>query len=217
MRASTLLFAATVAISASFAIVAAHRDDRSGFYLFKPLTTFIILLGAAWLVQPAPPLYRHLVVLGLALSLAGDVFLMLPGRRFVAGLAAFLLAHLAYIAAFGIGSPVAARQFVWLLPFIASGAVVATHVWGALGTLKVPLVLYVAVICAMAWRAAMRGQAAAVPHSSFLLAFAGACLFVLSDAILAVRRFRHPSRMAHSLELSTYWVAQFLIAMSVRG
>ena len=34
---------------------------------------------------------------GLIFSLAGDIFLMLPKERFVAGLVAFLLAHLAYI------------------------------------------------------------------------------------------------------------------------
>jgi len=32
---------------------------------------------------------------------SGDVFLMLPSDRFVAGLVAFLMAHLCYIAAFG--------------------------------------------------------------------------------------------------------------------
>ncbi|NIW49240.1 MAG: lysoplasmalogenase, partial [Gammaproteobacteria bacterium] len=36
-------------------------------------------------------------LIGLALSLAGDIFLMLPDEKFIAGLVSFLLAHLAYI------------------------------------------------------------------------------------------------------------------------
>ena len=206
-----------MAVSAAFAIVAVRRDDKQGFYLFKPLTTFIILLGAAWLIRPAPPLYRTLVVVGLGCSLGGDILLMLPGGRMAGGIAAFLAAHLAYLVAFSLASPVALSQLAWLLPFLAlCGAILADR-WGALGKLKVPLVIYTAVICTMAWRAAMRGQSVFIPRQTFLFGVAGACLFVVSDAILVLRRFGRPFAAAESLGLATYWAAQFLIAMSVRG
>ena len=216
MRVSTLLFLASVAISAGFAIVAAVRNDVAGYRLFKPLTTFIILLGAAWLIQPAPSLYRGVIVLGLALSLAGDILLMLPADRFLAGLVAFLLAHLAYGAAFSIGNPVGAGQIAWLLPFVALGTVILGALWRGLGRYRLPLALYVAVIAAMAWRAAMRGQAPAIPRGTFLLALAGACLFMLSDGVVAVRRFGRAFPGAQPVELATYWAAQCLIAMSIR-
>jgi len=217
IRPSTLLFVAATAISAAFAIVAAARHDRQGYYLFKPLTTFIILLGAAWLVQPGGQPYRSLVVLGVALSLAGDVLLVLPANRFALGLAAFLLAHVAYIAAFSTGSPLAVSQLAWLVPFLAASVAITAYVWSGLGKLRAPVLLYVATISVMVWRAAMRGQAAAVPRASFLLALLGACLFVTSDAILVIRRFRRPFRTAHALELAAYWAAQVLIALSVRA
>ncbi|OYV66259.1 MAG: hypothetical protein B7Z72_11685, partial [Gemmatimonadetes bacterium 21-71-4] len=121
---STILFVASVAVSAGFAIVAVAKDDRSGTYLFKPLTTCIVMLGAAFLLQPGAQPYRSLVVLGLAFALAGDVLLMLPRDSFAAGFAAFLLAHVAYIAAFSAGNPPAARQLAGLLPFLAAGAAV---------------------------------------------------------------------------------------------
>ncbi|NIN65212.1 MAG: lysoplasmalogenase, partial [Anaerolineae bacterium] len=72
---------------------------------FKPLTTFLILLMA--LVSPGATtsLYRGAIVLGLAFSLVGDVFLMLPSDRFLLGLISFLLAHMAYIGAFSLGLP----------------------------------------------------------------------------------------------------------------
>jgi len=217
MRASTLLFIAAIAISASFAIVAAARGDRPGFTFFKPLTTLIILLGAAWLIQPGSQPYRGLIVLGLALSLAGDLLLALPTNRFLAGLVAFLLAHVTYIAAFGVGNPLATRQIAWLPPFLAFGAALTAFVWSGLGKLRAPVLVYAATISVMAWRAASRSQTAAVPSTSFLLALTGACLFVASDTLLAIRRFRRPFPGAHSLELTAYWLAQLLIALSVRS
>lgn len=142
---------------------------------------------------------------------------MLPGARLAGGIVAFLLAHLAYLAAFSLANPVAPAQVVWLLPFVAfCGAVLADR-WGALGRLKVPLVIYTAVICTMAWRAAMRGQSVFIPRQTFLCGVVGACLFVVSDAIMVLRRFGRRFPAARSLELGTYWLAQFLIAISVRG
>ena len=47
-------------------------------------------------------------VAALSLSLAGDVLLMVRKDLFVAGLAAFLLAHLAYVGAFNPSPPPAA-------------------------------------------------------------------------------------------------------------
>ena len=214
---STLLFLAAVAVSAACAIVAIRREDRQGVYFFKPLTTFIILIGAAWLFGPAPPLYRTLVVVGLGCSLGGDILLMLPGERMAGGITAFLLAHLSYVAAFSVANPVTLAQVVWLVPFVAfCGAVLADR-WGALGRLKIPLVIYAAVICTMAWRAAMRGQSVFIPRQTFLFGAVGACLFVVSDTILVLRRFGRLFPGVQSLELATYWAAQFLIAMSVRG
>ena len=206
-----------MAISAAAAIVAVSRDDRQGVYLFKPLTTLIILIGAAWLIRPAPPLYRTLVVIGLGCSLGGDILLMLPGGRMSGGIAAFLLAHLSYLAAFSLANPVTVTQLPWLLPFVGfCGAVLADR-WRALGRMKVPLVVYAAVISAMAWRAAMRGQAVVIPRQTFLFGALGACLFVVSDALVVLRRFGRTHPAAQPLELATYWAAQLLIAVSVRG
>ncbi len=156
------------------------------------------------------------MVLALALSLAGDVLLVLPADRFALGLAAFLVAHVAYIAAFSTGSPLAGNQLPWLVPFLAVTGGITASVWSRLGRLRAPLLVYVAAISVMAWRAAMRGQAASVPRASFQLALLGACLFIASDALLVLRRFRRPFRAAHEIELAAYWAAQLLIALSVR-
>jgi uncharacterized membrane protein YhhN len=217
VRPSTLLFLGAVAISAAFALAALRRDDHSGFAFFKPLTTFIVLVGAAGLVRPAAPSYRGLVVLGLALSLGGDVLLLPRHERFRAALIAFLLAHLAYLAAFGLANPVAPRELPLLVPWLAAGSAVAAAVWRGLGRMRIPVLGYVAVIATMAWRAGTRLDAPGIPRTSALLGLGGALAFMASDAILALRRFRAPIRGAHEVELGLYWMAQTLIALSVRS
>jgi len=48
-----LLAVLSVAVSAACAMVAAYRGDRHGLYLFKPLTTVIIIVATLWLFAPA--------------------------------------------------------------------------------------------------------------------------------------------------------------------
>jgi len=205
--AGTVLAAATAALH----VRAEYRGPRWQVYLCKPLTT-ALLLGLALLAQGSGARYQAAVAVGLTLSLFGDVFLMLPGDRFVAGLASFLLAHVAYLVAFTAGVPLGTAP--WLLaPYALAGAAVLRLVWPRLRRLRGPVLLYVAVIVAMAWQAA--AGAWTLRTTPALLAAAGAALFVASDALLALNRFRTPFRSAQALVMSTYVAAQWLIALSV--
>lgn len=216
---ASLLAIAAIAVSATFAVLASWRRDRRGIYLFKPLTTVLIIVAALWLFAPAMRRYQEVVLLGLALSLAGDAFLMLPGNKFLWGLASFLAAHVAYIWAFTLGVGYEPAQLPWLAPFAFFGLMVVVYLWRGLpdATLKGAVVVYVLVIVAMAWRAAVRAQSPVVPYPSAVTAVAGACLFLLSDTILAIDRFRQPFRLAQPVVFATYWAAQLLIGLSVRA
>src|ERR1043165_6191429 len=98
-----LALTAAVFISAVLTIRAEYRGPRIQFYVFKPLTVVLIILVALQAKHETGAQYKSLVVGGLLCSLAGDVFLMWPRDRFVAGLVSFLVAHLFYIAAFAAG------------------------------------------------------------------------------------------------------------------
>src|ERR1041384_5570246 len=89
-----------IAVSSLLTIVGQYRS-RGLVYVFKPLSTGLIIALALTAHEPATAQYYHLVLAGLVFSLAGDVFRMLPQDRFVAGLVSFLIAHLFYIVAFG--------------------------------------------------------------------------------------------------------------------
>jgi uncharacterized membrane protein YhhN len=181
-------------------------------YLFKPLTTVLLLLLAALSPSAHGPRYQWAVVLGLACSLAGDVFLMLPADRFVAGLASFLLAHLAYLAAFGTGVPLGTAPAL-VIPLLVVVVALLRFLWPGLGQYRGPVLAYGTVIALMVWQAWGRGWS--LPGPGSMLAGAGAALFMVSDGILAIDRFRRPFPEAQLLVMSSYVAAQAMIALSV--
>jgi uncharacterized membrane protein YhhN len=196
--------------SASFHIRAEYRGPRWRVYVCKPLTTTLLLAMA--LLAPGPSRYQLAIAAGLLLSLAGDVFLMLPRDRFVAGLASFLLAHVAYVVAFTSGVPLGTAPGI-LVPAALPGGVVLALLWSRLGALRGPVAIYVVVITLMAWQATARVWT--LHTGAAALAACGAACFVASDALLALNRFRTPFRSAQALVMGTYVVAQWLIALSV--
>lgn len=93
----TLLLSPLILVAAALAVRADYRGPPWHHYLGKPLATTLIFV-LAWSRAPdATRSYALAILLGLLCSLAGDIFLMLPGDRFIPGLVSFLLAHLAYI------------------------------------------------------------------------------------------------------------------------
>lgn len=209
-----ILLSALTAISAMLHLRAEYRGSQFHVYIFKPLTMLFIILIALQAGLPTSRFYKYMIVLGLASSLVGDVFLMLPHDRFVYGLASFLFAHLFYIAAFS-QSGFRARSLGSLLPFLIYGSLMLWLLWPGLGKLRVPVIFYMAVILLMGWQAFNRWVEADVMGSD--LALAGALLFIASDSILALNRFKRPFRSAQFLILSTYFAAQWLIALSIEA
>lgn len=206
----TFILMLLVILSASIHIRAEYRGPRQHVYVFKPLTMVFIWLIAI-LGQATFPFYKYMIITGLVFSLAGDVFLMLPSDRFLAGLVAFLIAHLFYIAAF---LPEISALTWWpLVPLVIYGIVIYIIVASSLGKLKLPVLIYVVVILIMAWLAWERWSQTG--QSGALLAFVGAVLFVISDTILAINRFRGAFKPSRALNLTTYFAAQWLIASSV--
>ena len=194
------------------ATVARRRRFKRLEYVFKPLTMVFIIAIAVLAEHPVSSAYHILIVLALLASLAGDVFLMLESDRFIYGLASFLLAHILYAIAFASEGSAAAP--LWYgLPFLLYGVVMLWWLWGFLGPMRGPVIVYMAAILIMAWQAANRWVE--TNDRGALLALAGAYLFVASDSVLAVERFRGAFRSAPFWVLSTYFAAQWLIALSV--
>lgn len=203
----------SVALLVTFALLL--RADYAGVaqqvYLFKPLSTMLVIAIVFPAARQPDDTYARLVAVGLLFSLGGDVFLMLPRDRFVAGLASFLVAHLFYIGAFTRDGGFS-RHSSTALPLVALGAILLSLLWPFLGPLRLPVVAYMLVILVMAWQALERSRLDA--HDGAWWAAVGAVLFVASDATLGLVRFRADFAGSRALVLGTYYLAQWMIATS---
>jgi uncharacterized membrane protein YhhN len=204
--------AVLAALSLALHLRAEYAKASRQIYLFKPLTTVIIAIFAALPSGSASTRYQLAIMTGMLLSLAGDVFLMLPGDRFVAGLISFLAAHVAYIIAFTSEVALGARPLL-LVPYAVAASGVVVFLWPRLGRLRAPVIVYVSVIVLMAWQAAAR--ASLLGTRAAMLAAIGAAFFVASDSVLAIRKFRAAVPHAQAIVMITYVLAQWLIAASV--
>lgn len=209
-------FAITAVGAAALSLVlqlrAEDRGPRWQVYFFKPLTTSLLVLLAAVPPSAQGARYQVAICVGLACSLLGDVFLMLPRDRFVPGLASFLVAHAAYIVAFTTGVSLGAAP-AFLLPLLGVAILLVRLLWPSLGSLRIPVLVYTATILLMVWQAWARRWL--LPTPSATLAAVGAGLFMVSDGLLALNRFGRPLPRAQVLIMTSYVAAQTLIALSV--
>lgn len=219
-----VLLTRLIAASATGAIVGALLGGPWIWlhYVCKPLATVLLLLLAARAIAPVSARYRGTILLGLLFSLLGDIFLMLPVDMFLAGLGAFLLAHLFYMSAFFAGSD-ARTRLTSIAVFAVFGVANLAGLLPRLeSAMRVPVIAYVIALLLMAGFALARarslrareGTASAVAASARLAAI-GAALFVVSDTLLAWNRFGGGIPLASLWVLATYFTAQWYIARSV--
>ena len=183
-------------------------------YVAKPLTT-AGLVGVALAVDPVHPDMRVAFVVALVLSLAGDVFLMLPGDTyFVPGLGSFLLAHLAYVVGFvigpGTGAELAVGALITLVVAVPLGVRLLRAVKRTSPALAGPVAAYVTVIAVMVACATGWGNAFAV---------VGAWLFFASDALIGETRFvrtgQEDARWGRLAIIVTYHLGQAGLVLSL--
>jgi uncharacterized membrane protein YhhN len=163
----------------------------------------VALIAAAAAAEDAPTGVRAWFVVALALSLAGDVLLLLPERWFIAGLVAFLGAHVAYIAGMVTldqSLPGVIAGFV--LVFIGATAVGRTLIRAVSRrepALRAPVAAYLVVISTMV-------VAACGTVEPWLVG--AALLFYASDAMLGWNRFVHRQPWRDVAVMVTYHLAQ---------
>jgi alkylglycerol monooxygenase len=210
-----LAIAAVAAAVDWWAVWAETPRARLAERVAKP-TALLALIGVAVVARPATPSVEPWLLLALLGSLAGDVLLLPPGRL-VPGLVAFLLAHVAYIAALS--------QLPSSPAGLALGVVVGLVVVASVGRrlvraasrqgMGVPVAAYLGVISLMA----VAATGTLLPTAAL-----GAWLFVGSDSMLGWGEFvvaggpDGRSRGGQRLRLAviaTYHLAQALLVVTL--
>ena len=189
-------------------------DWQTGIYFSKPL---IMISLSFWFWEKTKTnrsKFSLFILLGLMASIAGDSFLMFTQHApifFLLGLGSFLIAHLFYITAFikkgnrpQIKLPVLVPILIYLSAFIY-------YLLPDLpGDFKIPVIIYGCVISTMLLLSISRN---AMTRSKTLAL--GAALFVLSDSIIAIGKFKELGVSDNLLGLAimiTYIFGQYLIA-----
>lgn len=213
-----LLLLALVFALADWYCVAAGKIKLRWFTKPAVILTLLVgfTLGGGWHGQ------TYWFGMGLIFSLAGDVFLVLPPRFFLAALSIFLAAHIMYILGFSQGLTLPG----WGAAFPLSGLIVADFfayhrlrqalVARTKGRwLRFPIHLYQIIISLMLLTALQTLWRADWPGSSAWLASAGALLFFVSDTILAYNRFVALIRGGKLLVIITYHLGQAALICGV--
>ncbi|MBN2415637.1 lysoplasmalogenase [bacterium] len=202
-----------IAITALLCIAADFSKRERLFVILKPVTTMLIIALAA---QSDPSMSRDLLFAGLVFSLVGDTALIKrdDGRFFRIGLIAFLITHLFYIAAFSIGVTIQITEPGIIVVLVLLALLLYGRFRPGLGSLKIPVIIYMTVISLMVERAASAFGSEIFTIAQAFRLFAGAVLFYISDIIVAWNRFVTP--FPHNrINLLFYYAAQTLIVMSL--
>lgn len=204
-----LVFAAAAAVLYAFMITRGPDLRRT---LVKTVPVALLSLLAA--IEGGPVL----LVAALALSALGDACLAQDGERaFLAGLASFLAAHIAFAALFfGMNEAGLFSSEPWRLAIGAGMAALAlgllARLWPAVGPkLQIPVAAYAAAILAMG--------VTALGAPGYGLAL-GAAAFMASDSLLAAEKFlTGPGSPWSSPMRLGVWVlyiaAQFILTLSI--
>lgn len=196
----SLIYAvAACALAVWYLVAFAGRAPRILKTLVK--TGSVALLALAAQIAGGP----EWLVLALVFGAVGDACLTVPTKpAFIAGLIAFGLSHLAYIALFLDYGAVPHLMTAW--PVAIYGVVMMRQLWVPAGALRWAVLGYVIVISVMGMSVLM------LPDPYRMAIFAGFA-FVVSDSLLSKELFvwpdRHPARRWSPYAVwSLYWGAQ---------
>lgn len=212
----SVLLSVVLAASIALALFYFRFLERRSSHWRTGLKTAPILLLAAYAFLAQAPL---LLVLALVLGVLGDAFLAYDGEPpFIAGLVAFLLSHLAYIALFWPsvepGLVIAsAWRYTAAWTFVILAGMMLLVLWRPAGPLATAVAIYAVAMVVMALSALALKPA---PPS------AGAVLFVVSDTALAIQKFlvRPDAPVTKRLKpviWGTYYAAQLVFTLAIAG
>lgn len=204
---SLLVFASAAAYMAAI-----YLKKAKWIYVLKP-GTMLLIIGVALIDLQGAGKYGILIVIGLLFSLAGDLFLMLPTDRFLEGLISFFIAHVIYAAAFMAEWSQKLDDLnvlIWLMLALLALLFFRLLLNGVKEkggrAMVVAVSLYITVISVMTGMSFLSSQ-------GFVIA--AALFFYLSDGTLAWDRFKSSLKYRDYMVMSTYFLAQFLFAVSV--
>ncbi|RPE00093.1 lysoplasmalogenase [Aureibaculum marinum] len=181
-------------------------------YIFKPM--LMLSLVALYLVTTT---YRNNWYIGaLLFSFLGDVLLLFDGEiYFILGLLSFLIAHIIYIVIVlsWITTTSIKKIVVASLPFLIYFLFLINFLRSSLNQLFMPVVIYGLTISTMGLVSLLYYLNSKNTAAKYMIT--GACLFVISDSVLAINKFYTSISIFPIVVMFTYLTAQYLILKAI--
>ena len=206
------IFVTILTGTCAFLLVRAETTGSPNARLFK-MAASTGFVAIALSVGALSNTYGRIVLVALVFSWAGDLLLTFTSPpAFLGGLVTFLLAQVAYSAAFGV---------LGVDAVVATAAVIAMTIIGLfiwrwlgphVGDMTGPVVAYVVVITVMVVMALGAFGAGATIFIPI-----GAVLFYASDIAVARNQFVAPGNANRVWGLPLYYLAQVLLASTAGG
>jgi uncharacterized membrane protein YhhN len=210
-----------LAVAAIEVFAEATQHDMLRF-IFKPLLMIILIAFYIKSMEGGWNKIHKIMVAAFAFSWVGDVALMFVRYNenfFLVGLVGFLITHVLYIVAFMDVTDKQTAPFLKttpliLIPFVLYFAGLLYYVFPAVpGDFKIPVAVYSATIAAMVISAVNRKGR--VNATSFAYVMAGGLMFMLSDSIIAINKFKAPFSTAGIFIMILYIAGQYAIAQGM--
>ncbi|MHA7829756.1 MAG: lysoplasmalogenase [Flagellimonas sp.] len=200
-----------IVISAILAILMEFLGNRTVYMVLKPLTT-ILVTTLLFFQTNKNSKFKRLMIAALLFCLLGDILLLFPAY-FVFGLAAFLVAHILFTIGF-INLKGFHPHWISFLILYAIGTSLFLWLKPGLGDFMNPIGGYVVVICFMAWQGI--GLFLKEKRQEFAWIAIAVLLFMFSDTMIAMSKFKTDFDYSSIVILSTYWLSIGLIANAAR-
>jgi uncharacterized membrane protein YhhN len=216
----TMIYLIAAVLFAALESLALWKNWEPLEYLAKPAVMIILFIWLFTSVGLSGALFWFGA--GILLSLLGDVFLMFSlDRFFLAGLAAFLFAHLAYLVGFNTPLPGISAWGLILAVMVGWGGMrVINRILSSLtgqgqSRLRIPIIIYSMVISLMLLSAMLKLTDLTWSAGASLLVGVGALFFYLSDIVLAWNKFVSPIRNGRIYNIAMYHIGQIAIIAGV--
>jgi uncharacterized membrane protein YhhN len=181
------------------------------------------LLAIYFFLKKPASIQKEAIWIGLALLFCwgGDILLIFVSQNelfFMLGLLSFLIGHIFYIVVYRQAKEQKHKTAIlyykphWITPFLIYSLGLYNFLWPHLGSMQIPVLVYTIVLMLMGIFSLNRYDL--TPILSFRMVLVGACLFIISDSMIALNRFGFPFDYAGFWIMLTYILAQWCI---VRG
>ena len=204
-------------------VVARARNDLKRVAVVQPMGTILaIAVCALSLLSPHAVIGFTLFILaGLVLALVGD-FLnvdMASQKVVMVGLVIFVFAYLVYAVGMALFNGFYGADLIVAGILLIILCALMAYLWRDLGPMKIPFVIYGAILCIMVNRAVSTFFGDTFSTTQAVLLTAGTLMIFFGDMLFAITSYKKPSAPPPAVTLNLagpalYAGAQLLIALA---